>query len=149
MFIAYHCMAAIVGLGGIFAIQNHIIGEMNNRNRTEYKTGKFMKVIKVLQACSLFFMTFQGNQAYLDSRYSCISNNKPYFLTMIIALMLCYFSLMMMLLHLIALIIFCPQVARLWFPYLNAIQEDYPLTRHALSRQKFQNQPVTLCAICL
>ena len=48
MFIAYHCMAAIVGLGSIFGVQNHIISEMNSRNHSEYTTGTLMKVIKVV-----------------------------------------------------------------------------------------------------
>jgi hypothetical protein len=41
-------MAAIVGLGGIFGVQNHIINEMNSRNHTEYTTGTIMKAIKVV-----------------------------------------------------------------------------------------------------
>ncbi len=48
MFIGYHCMAAIIGLGGIFGVQNHIISEMNSINHTEYTTGTLMKVIKIV-----------------------------------------------------------------------------------------------------
>lgn len=73
-----------------------------------------MKLIKIIMAASLSCLTVQGNEAYVESRYSCISNNRPYFLTMIIALMLCYFSLMMILLHLVAYVLFCPLFTNFW-----------------------------------
>eukprot|EP00347_Sterkiella_histriomuscorum_P004597 403359859 len=136
LFIFYQGGATFLNLAVIFQIQNHIIQQIGLAMRTVYEESKFMTFLKFLSALALVYILIVGNQIYYSSQSTCLGTNKLFFYTLMLALIYCFFQLMIVSLIIIAFILLLPILLYFWCTRRNPEQQWVPSSQSVLSKLK-------------
>lgn len=156
-FIFYECGISFLDLAVVFAIQNHIIMQIGQRDRTVFEESKSLLVLRIFAACVLIYITTIGNSLYFNEHNVCLKSNKLFFYSMMLILIFCYFQLMMVIFIIVAFIILVPILIYYWCTNRTIGSQWYPTSRSVMrhlqkkkiGRDQEALDPEVFCAICL